>query len=109
MTIPQTHGLRPAELKDGRYLKPYTLLEIAPLWAGMREVWTKSHGRAARYHIMVDGAVAACRPFRDGSWNHYKGILICEYTLVPIGDVPSHMVCRRNGCRQIFDAFSTAS
>ena len=107
MTRVPTRNLRPAELKDGCYVKPYTLLEIEQLWAGRREVWTKSHGRATRYHIMIDGGVAACRPFRDGRWTYYNGILICEDTLVPIGQVPAHMVCRRNGCRQIFDAFLT--
>ena len=73
------------------------------LWAGRREVWTRSHGRATRYHSMIDGVVAACRPFRDGRWTYYNNILICED--MPIGQVPSHMGCRRNGCRQVFDAF----
>ena len=107
MTPPPTRQLLPTELKDGRYVKPYALLEVEQLWAGRREVWTKSHGRAARYHIMIDGGVAACRPFRDGRWTYYNGILICEDTLVPIGQVPSYMICLRNGCRQIFDAFLT--
>lgn len=56
----------PAELRDGCYVKPYALLEVEQLWAGRREVWTRSHGRATRYHVMVDRGVAACRPFRDG-------------------------------------------
>lgn len=102
-----TRSLQPAELRDGRYVKPYALLEIEQLWAGRREVWTKSHGRTTCYHIMADNSVAACRPFRDGRWCYYNGIIICEATLVPIGQVPSHMLCRRNGCRQIFDAFLT--
>ena len=97
--------LLPAELRDGSYVKPYAFLEIEQLWAGMREVWTKSHGQATRYHIMIDNSVAACRPFRDGRWSYYNGILICEHTLVPIGQVPGHMICRRNGCRQIFDSY----
>ena len=107
MTQPPTRRLLPTELKDGCYVKPHALLEIEQIWAGRSEVWTKSHVRATRYHIRIDRGVAACRPFRDGRWTYYNGILICEDILVPIGQVPSHMVCRRNGCRQIFDAFLT--
>lgn len=106
MTRAPTRKLLPAELKDGRYVKPYVLLEIEQLWAGRREVWTSSHGRATRYHVMVDKGVAACRPFRNPHrWTYYSGILICEDTLVPIAKVPAHMICCRNGCRQVFDAF----
>ena len=54
--------LNPAELRDGRYVKPFALLEVDQLWVGRREVWTASHGRATRYHVMVDGGFAACRP-----------------------------------------------
>lgn len=101
MTRPR---LKPAELRDGRYAKPCALLETDQLWAGRREVWTASHGRAGRYHVMVDGGVAACRP-NANTWRSQGVILICEDTLLPIGEVPSHMCCRRNGCRQFFEAF----
>ena len=99
-----TRKLRPAELKDGRYVKPYVLLEIEQLWCGHREVWTASHGRAARYHVMADGGVAACRS-KQRCWRPYSVILLGS--LIPIGDVPGHMCCQRNGCHQVFDAFLT--
>jgi hypothetical protein len=96
--------LTPAALHDGRYGRPYATLEIDQLWCGRREVWTATHGHAGSYHVMVDGGVAACRPKQEG-WGHRSVLLICGDTIVPIGQVPSHMCCRRNGCRQIFDAF----
>jgi hypothetical protein len=94
--------LEPADLKDGCYIKPFAHLEIDQLWAGLREVWTASHGRAARYHVMVDGGVAACRP-KQTLWKNRSVILLCNH--IPIGEVAAHMCCRRNGCRQIFEAF----
>lgn len=97
-------ALLPAQLKDGCYVKPYALLEIEQLWCGHREVWTTSHGRATRYHVMVDGGVAACRS-KQLRWRPYSLILLGA--LIPIGKVPGHMCCQRNGCRQIFDAFLT--
>lgn len=93
----------PAVLRDGLYVKPYALLEIEQLWCGRREVWTSTHGRASRYHVMVDGGVAACRP-RQERWRNRSVILIAEDTLIPIADVPAHVCCLRNGCRQIFMA-----
>ena len=96
--------LLPAELRDGRYEKPAELLEVEQLWCGWREVWTSTHGRAARYHVMVDGGVAACRS-KQRRWRPYSLILLNEDTLVPIAEVPSHMSCQRNGCRQIFEAY----
>ena len=99
-----TRALGPAALRDGCYVKPFALLEIEQLWCGRREVWTASHGHAGRYHVLVDGGVAACRPKQEG-WRNRSVILINASTLLPIGDVTSHMACQRNGCRQIFDAF----
>lgn len=100
-----TIRLQSAELRDGLYVKPYASLEPEQLWAGRREVWTSTHGRAVRYHVMVDGGVAACRP--DVNTRRAQGvILICEDTLIPIVDVPANMCCLRNGCRQIFAAFA---
>lgn len=103
MTRPATRNLMPAELKNGLYVKPFTLLEIEQLWCGHREVWTASHGRATRYHVMVDRGVAACRAKQKHRWQPYS--LIVLGALVPIAKVPAHMCCQRNGCRQIFDAF----
>ena len=102
MTQSPTRNHRPAELKDGRYVKPYAFLEIEQLWCGHREVWTASHGRATRYHVMADGGVAACRS-KQRHLRPYSVILLGS--LIPIGDVPGHMCCQRNGCRQVFDAF----
>ena len=34
-------------------------------------------------------------------------ILLCTDTLIPIGDVPPHIRCARNVCRQCFDAYLT--
>lgn len=94
----------PAELRNGCYVRPFALLEIEQLWCGRREVWTASHGRATRYHVMIDGGVAACRK-NQTRWANRSVILICENTLVSITKVPGHMCCLRNGCRQIFEAF----
>jgi hypothetical protein len=96
-------SLKPAELKEGLYVKPFVLLEIEQLWAGRREVWTKSHGEATRYHVMVDGGVAACRAKQKRRWQPYSLILLGS--LIPIAKVPAHMCCQRNGCRQLFEAF----
>lgn len=96
--------LKRAELHDGLYVKPYATLEIDQLWVGRREVWTITHGRASRYHVMVDSGFAACRP-NANTWRSQGVIVICADTLIPIGNAPSHMCCLRNGCRQIFEAF----
>jgi hypothetical protein len=94
--------LKPAELRDGRYVKPFALLAVEQLWVGRREVWTATHGRASKYHVMVDGGVAGCRP-NVNSWRSQGVILVGA--LIPIGAVPANMCCLRNGCRQIFEAF----
>ena len=96
--------LRPAELKGECYVKPYAELKVSQLWCGKREVWTRTHGWAGRYHVMVDGGVAACRS-QEG-WQNRGVIVLCH--LVPIAKVPDHMRCQRDGCRQIFDKFLTA-
>ncbi len=92
----------PAELKRDRYVRPYAELAVGQLWCGMREVWTKTHGWASRYHVMADRGVAACRG-QEG-WKHRSVIVLCH--LVPITKVPAHMRCQRNGCRQIFGAIA---
>lgn len=83
-----------------KYAKPFALLEVDELLAGRREVWTSTHGRASRYHVMVEDGMAACRPnpLMKGS-----GMILCEQTLIPIGEVPGFMTCGRNGCRQWFE------
>jgi hypothetical protein len=97
-------NLKPAELRDGLYVKPCAQLEIDQLWVGRREVWTSTHGRASRYHVMIDKGVAACRP-NVNTWRSQGVILIGAGTLIPIGMVPTSLCCLRNGCRQIFEAF----
>ena len=119
-TAPQTddersiydHGVRPqlqsAELKDGRYVKPYTLLEIEQLWAGQCDDRTRSRRplKTACYHIMIDGGFAACRPFRPShQWVCYNAVLLDEKSLIPIGQVPAQQICRRNGCLQAYEAY----
>jgi hypothetical protein len=94
--------LKSAELRDGLYVKPFELLEIEQLWVGRREVWTSTHGRATRYHVMIDGGVSACR--KKQNWRNRSVILINEESLIPITSVPAHMCCLRNRCRQIFEA-----
>lgn len=103
MTRSPTRKLLPAELKDGAYVKPFALLEPEQLWCGIREVWTKSHGWAGSYHVMVDGGMAACRAKQKHRWQPYSLILLGH--LVPISKVPHDMCCQRNGCRQVYDAF----
>lgn len=95
--------LKSAELRDGRfYVKPFAELEVDQLWCGHREVWTASHGRAARYHVMVDGGVAACKS-QQYSRNPHRVIVLGA--LIPIAKVPAHMCCQRNGCRQLYEAY----
>lgn len=106
MTHASTRTLLPAELKDGRYVKPCGDLEVEQLWCGRREVWTASHGRATRYHVLIDGGVAGCRP-KAGGWRNRSVILLAEDTLIPIAEVPANLCCQRNGCRQIYEAFLT--
>jgi hypothetical protein len=103
-----TQGLAPADLRDGHYVQPFAALKVEQLWCGRREVWTATHGWAGRYHVMIDGGVAACRSKQEG-WRNRSVIVIGEDTLVQIDKVPPHMRCRRGGCRQIFDAFLTRS
>ena len=100
-----TRKLLPAELKDGIYVQPFALLEPEQLWCGHREVWTASHGRADRYHVMVDGGMAACRAKQRHRWQPHSLILLGA--LIPIAEVPARMCCQRNGCRQLFDAWLT--
>lgn len=100
--------LLPAQLKDGRYAKPYVLLEIEQLWAGQCDNRTRSRRppSTSRYHIMIDGGVAACRPFRPShQWVCYNAVLIGVKSLIPIGSVPTQQICRRNGCLQIYEAY----
>jgi hypothetical protein len=96
-------SLQPAELKDGRYVKAFALLEVEQLWCGHREVWTASHGHATRYHVMVDRGLAACRAKEQRRWQPFS--LIVLGALIPITKVPGNMACQRNGCRQIYEAF----
>lgn len=103
-TILSRIELQPAELQGGCYVQPFALLEVEQLWCGRREVWTSTHGRATRYHVMVDGGVAACRK-NQTKWLNRSVIVICEDTLIPIAKVPPHMCCLRDGCRQIYEAF----
>src|SRR5438876_130026 len=95
-------ALLPADLKDGRYVMSFHALEIDQLWCGRREVWIPPHGRATRYHVMIDGGVAACRP-KQLSWANRSVILLGD--LLPIGDVPNNLCCQRNGCRQLFESY----
>jgi hypothetical protein len=99
----RARALQPADLRDGLYVKPFALLEVEQLWCGHREVWTTSHGRATRYHVMVNGGMAACRAKQQRRWQPYS--LIVLGALIPITKVPGHMCCLRNGCRQIYEAF----
>ena len=99
--MPRAPQLKSAELRDGRYVQPFALLETEQLWVGRREVWTASHGRATRYHVLVDGGLAACRP-NQNTWRSHGCLVICADTLMPITKVPANMCCLRNGCRQIF-------
>ncbi len=96
-------GLLPAEIENGVYMKPCASLEVEQLWAGRREVWTGTHGRATRYHVMVDDAAAACRP-NTRRWGNRSVIVLAEESLIPITQVPANMCCTRNGCAQIFVA-----
>ena len=84
------------------YKKPVALLEPHELLVGRREVWTATHGRATRYHVMVDGGVAACR-LKQTKWQNRSVIVLTD--LIPIGDMPAHMACLRNGCKQFFEAY----
>ena len=84
------------------YKKPFALLEPDELIVGRREVWTSTHGRATRYHVMVDGGVAACRP-KQTQWRNRSVIVLTD--LLPIADMPAHMACLRNGCKQIFERY----
>ena len=103
-----------ADSRSGFYGKPFALLEISELFAGRREVWTATHGRATAYHVLVDDGMAACRPNPKFRGSHrttrgtprkkYDAIILCELTIIPIGEVPGHMTCGRNGCRQWFEA-----
>jgi len=52
---------------------------------------------------MVDGGLAACRAKEPRRWQSRSVILLSK--LIPIAEVPSHMCCLRNGCRQIYEAF----
>ena len=100
--------VKAAELKDGRYIKPYALLEIAQLWAGQGEDRTRSRRPSAttRYHVMIDGGFAACRPFRPRhQWVCYNAVLLDEKSLISIGQVPTQQICRRNGCLQVYEAY----
>lgn len=66
-----------------------------PVLAGHREVWTASHGRAARYHVALDGdPVAACSPARGLHGNRR----IILGTLADATEVPLHMRCARPAC-----------
>ena len=100
--------LPPAELKGGCYVKPYTLLEIEQLWAGQCDDRTRSRRppKTTCYHIMIDGGFAACRPFRPShQWVCYNAVLLDEQSLIPIGQVPTQQICRRNGCLQAYEAY----
>jgi hypothetical protein len=65
------------------------------MMAGWREVWTATHGRARRYHVVANNGMAACRPN-----NRLDGGGIPLGRLTRAADVPVHMRCQRNGCRQ---------
>lgn len=96
-------NLQPAELRNGFYTEPVAMLEPDQLWCGLREVWTTSHGRTYRYHVMVDRGVAACRAKQEHRWQPYSLIVLCN--LIPIAKVPSRLCCQRNGCRQLYEAY----
>lgn len=96
-------NLRPAELRNSVYVKPFALLEVEQLWCGLREIWTASHGEATRYHVMIDDGMAACRAKQQRRWQPYSLITLCH--LIPITKVKAYMCCQRNGCRQIYEAF----
>jgi hypothetical protein len=93
---------KPADLRDDLYVRSFALLEPDEYWCGRREVWTATHGRARRYHVMVDDGVAACRS-KLPTWHNRSVILLTA--LIPIGEVPQSLCCLRNGCRQCFDAY----
>jgi hypothetical protein len=103
VTRASTRRLLPAELKDGRYVRPCGDLEVEQLWCGRREVWTVSHGLATRYHVMVDGGMAACRSKQAHRWQPFS--LIVLGALIPIAEVLTNLCCQRNGCRQLYEAF----
>lgn len=98
MTCSPSRNRIPVALKDARYVKPYATSSRTLAWRSSsagpgRSAKTKAHGPSTYYHVMIDRGVTACRPFRDGRWiYYYNGISICENTLVPIGQVPPHMV-----------------
>lgn len=83
------------------YVQPFAELEPHEWLAGTREVWTSTHGRAGRYHVMVDDGMAACRPapYLHGKVN---GVLLYEPSLAPLDEVASYMRCQRAACRRLF-------
>ncbi len=68
--------------------------------AGWREVWTASHGRARRYHVATDDQTAACRPDPRLTVQEGDGIGIFLGQIQDAYDVPKHLRCSRNGCKQ---------
>lgn len=62
--------------------------------AGHREVWTRTHGRASRYHVEVDGC-AACAPNATLGGGNRRIVL---GDLIPAADVPTSLRCRRAAC-----------
>lgn len=97
-------AILPAELRNGLYVKPVALLEPEQLWCGRSEVWTSSHGRATRYHVMVDDGCAACRPHTT-RWKSGSMIILETDSLIPIAEVEGHMACRAPGCFVYYRAF----
>lgn len=87
-----------------RYDRPFAEISPDDFLVGFREVWTSTHGRATRYHVMIDGGVAACRS-KQQTWRNRSVIVLNEDTLMPIGEVPAYMLCKRAGCRQLCEEY----
>ena len=67
------------------------------VWAGHREVWTATHGRAARYHVANEYNGAVCSPaitLRGGN----RRIILGD--LMPAEDVPEILRCARPACKK---------
>lgn len=88
------------------YPKPMREMFVHELLVGHREVWTASHGRATRYHVVTDDGTALCR---NGAAYNRGVIVLNEDTFVPIGVIEGHMLCRRGGCSAVAEEFLNQS
>jgi hypothetical protein len=59
------------------------------VWAGHREVWTATHGRAARYHVANEYNGAVCSPAITLRGGNRRIIL-----------VPEILRCARPACKK---------